>query len=154
MKYFAYGSNMNTERMIKRGIRFSERKRAVLKGWKLMFNKMASRPGEGYANIVEDEREMVEGILYEIPCSDICKLDRYEGYPDHYIRVNVTVKLENGRKAKAVTYIANQDKVRDGLKPSKEYLRHLLKGSDLLSREYREMLRKIEDEAFEDPLDG
>ena len=142
MRYFAYGSNMNPRRMRQRGIRFSGRKRAILEGWRLEFNKVASRnPEEGYANIVEDEKGVVEGVLYEIPDPDIYKLDKYEGYPDHYIRIGVTVKLENGREVEAVTYVARGDKVRSGLRPSREYIRHLLRGSDLLSEEYREKLK-------------
>ncbi len=146
MRYFAYGSNMNPEQMKKRGIRFKKRERAVIKGWRLEFNKMASRnpDREGYANIVKDDKEFVEGILYEIAEKDIQKLDRYEGCPNHYYRISVKVILESSNEVEAITYIANPNKVKEGLKPSKEYLSHLLKGCDLLSKEYCEKLRKYE----------
>lgn len=75
MKYFAYGSNMNPERMKEREINFSEREHAILKGWKLKFNKVALRnPNEGYANIEEDNESVVEGILYTIQDADIKNL--------------------------------------------------------------------------------
>jgi len=145
VKYFAYGSNMNPDRMKSRGVKFLRRIHAVLNGWRLEFNKVSFRnPREGYANIVRDENSIVEGILYEILDSDIGKLDRYEGYPDHYDRITVKVRLDNGSEIEAFTYIAQPDKVRSGLKPSKEYLNHLLKGSDLLSKEYRDRLSKLE----------
>lgn len=144
-KYFAYGSNMNPERMREREIKFSKREHVVLNGWRLMFNKIASRnPKEGYANIEPHKQEIVEGILYEIRDSDLEKLDIHEGYPYHYDKRIVEVKLDNGQKVEAITYIAQPDKTRSGLKPSKEYLNHLLKGCDLLSEEYREKLRTWE----------
>jgi len=144
MKYFAYGSNMNSERMKQRKIKFSKREWAILKGWRLEFNKMSSRnpEKEGYANIVRDNEGVVEGILYEILKEDIIKLDSYEGYPSHYDRIYVKVNLKNGKEIEAVTYIAQPDKIKDGLKPSKEYLNHLLKGCDLLSEEYCKRLRE------------
>lgn len=134
---------MNTERMKERGANFSKREHAVLEGCRLEFNTIVSANSQkGYANIVEDKEGIVEGILYEIKDSDIKKLDSYEGYPWHYNRREVEVKLDNGQKVKAVTYIANPDKVKEGLNPSKEYLYRLLKGCDLLSEEYCEKLRK------------
>lgn len=147
MKYFAYGSNMNPERMRQRRINFSKREWAVLKGWRLEFNKMASsNPNEGYANIVRANitRDSVEGILYEISGEDIKNLDRYEGYPNHYDKINVKLELNGGSEVEAITYIAQPDKTRNGLKPSREYLNHLLKGCDLLSEEYCDKLRKKE----------
>ena len=145
MRYFAYGSNMNPERMRKRGINFSKREHAILEGWRLAFNKIASRnPKEGFANLVKDQRDVAEGILYTVQKSDIEKLDRYEGYPKHYERIKVRVKVNEGEEVEAITYVAESDKIREGLKPSKEYLRHLLKGCDLLSEEYCERLRRWE----------
>lgn len=137
---------MNPERMKERGVYFSKRERAILEGWKLVFNKVASKnPNEGYANIEKEEGDIVEGILYEIEESDLeKKLHCYEGFPDHYDIVTVKVKLDNGQEVEAKTYIATEKWKKDGLKPSKSYLEHLLKGSDLLSNEYVEKLKKIE----------
>ena len=144
MKYFAYGSNMDPERMRKRGIRFSRREHAVLEGYRLEFNKVSSQnPREGYANIVEDAESVVEGILYEIKESDLRKLDKFEGYPSHYRRTRVYVKLDNGERVEAITYIAQPEKVKSGLRPSNKYLSHLLRGCDLLSEEYCEKLKRI-----------
>ena len=145
MKYFAYGSNMNSDRMRKRGISFTKKEWAVLKGWRLKFNKIASRnPKEGYANIVESGKEAVEGILYDVSGDDIKKLDRYEGYPNHYNEITVKVQLKDGKEIDAITYIAQPDKMKEGLKPTREYLNHLLKGCDLLSEKYCERLKTWE----------
>ena len=145
VKYFAYGSNMNIVRMRERGIRFSKREWAVLEGYRLVFNKIASRNRmEGYANIVEDRGNYVEGILYDIADEDLKKLDKYEGYPQHYDRKKLKVRLVNGETVKAVVYVAQQEMTSDELKPSKDYLNHLLKGCDLLSKKYCEKLKNVE----------
>ena len=142
MKYFAYGSNMDFERMRERGIRFSQRTHGILKGYRLEFNKIASRnPQEGYANVVKFENGIVEGVIYEIPDSDLSKLDKCEGHPEHYDRVKVKVRIDDRQELEAVTYVAQPDKVRDGLKPSRDCLNHLLAAKDLLSESYR---RKLE----------
>ena len=142
MKYFAYGSNMDAERMRERGIRFSQRTHGILKGYRLEFNKIASRnPQEGYANVVRFENGIVEGVLYEIPDSDLSKLDMFEGYPDHYDRLMIKVQLDDGQKLEAIIYIAQPDQIAEGLKPSRDYLNHLLAAKDLLSESYR---RKLE----------
>lgn len=117
MRYFAYGSNMDGDRLRERGVSFSRRQRAVLEGYRLVFNKRSSRnPREGYANIVKDEDGVVEGILYEIADGDIKKLDRYEGYPQHYERQKVKVRLHSGGVVEAVVYIARQEMTAEGLK--------------------------------------
>lgn len=145
MKYFAYGSNMDPERMRERKINFSQRVHAALKGYTLRFNKAASRnPKEGYANIVPVDNGIVEGALYDISNPDITKLDRHEGYPDHYDRIHVMVQLDDGQKVEAITYIAQSDKVREGLKPSRNYLNHLLAAKDILSKSYYEKLESWE----------
>jgi len=144
IKYFAYGSNMDPEQMRKRGVKFFSREHAILEGWKLVFNKISSRNSNiGFANIVKDESSVVEGILYEITEEGLKTLDEYEGVPSDYQRIEVEVRKNNGEIVKAEVYVANPRKVKDGLKPSKEYLSHLLKGCDLLSSEYRKKLSEI-----------
>lgn len=142
--YLAYGSNMNPERMRIRGVKFRYRKRGILRGWSLVFNKIASdNAGAGYANIIRDDTGVVEGILYEIPEDDLTELDRYEGYPQHYKRIMLLVQTDEGI-VEAAVYVANQDKIKEGRRPKKEYLRHLIKGSDILSEDYRRKLASIE----------
>ena len=144
MKYFAYGSNMDSDRMKERRIRFSKREHASIVGWKLVFNKLSSRNlEEGYANIEQDINEIVEGILYEIPDSDLKILDKYEGYPTHYFREQIKVKLDNKDELLASTYIANFDKTKKDLKPTSEYINHLLKGCDLLSNTYCQKIKMV-----------
>jgi len=142
--YFAYGSNMNQARMKSRGVEFTQRFRGIMRNWQLDFNKEADgEEGVGYANIVPEESSLVEGVIYKISEKSIEKLDKKEGFPWHYQRLNMLVESQ-GKFLKCVVYIANPTKVKEGLKPTKEYLSHLLKGSDYLSPEYVSHLENIQ----------
>lgn len=141
MNYFSYGLSMDHEKMRERDMEFSQRTRATLLGYRLEFNKVSSEnPDEGYANIVQFENGIVEGVLYEMKDSDLSKLDEHEGCPDQYERIGVEVVLDNRQKAKAFTYMARPDKVRFGLKPTMEHIGHLLAAGNLLSESYRRKL--------------
>ena len=144
MKYFAYGSNMNPQKMKERNINYTERIPATLKGYTLRFNKIASRnPAEGFANIVLNVNGVVEGVLYDLPDTDIEILDKYEGFPNHYDRKKVRVLAAAGEE-EALTYIARSDKTGEGLKPTKVYLNHLLAARDMLSEDYYERLLRYD----------
>lgn len=144
IKYFSYGSNLNSDRMKERGVNFISRTFGILKDYKLVFNKIASRnPKEGYANIVVSKNSIVEGAIYEINDADIFLLDKYESYPKHYYRKEVEVQSSN-ELIKCITYIANDSKVMEGLKPSDDYLKHILKGKDLFTENYYNKLEKTE----------
>ena len=90
----------------------------------------------GYANIVREDRGIVEGILYEITKECIENLDKYEKYPEEYDRRLIEVRLISGIEHNAHVYIAQPHKTSDTLKPTKEYLSHLLCAKDLLSSDY------------------
>jgi len=146
MNYFAYGSNMDVARMKKRGIAFSKRCAAHLYSYRLDFNKVAQRnPREGKANIVVDDSGLVEGALYDIEATSLPELDKFEGYHEHYLKIPVKLLIPaDSQQVCAITYIANPDKIKDGLKPCKEYLNHLLAGKDILSKGYFEWLQGTE----------
>ena len=146
--YFAYGSNMDennfNKRLILSDLKHYGRMHGELKGYKLEFNKKASdNYRKGYANITPDAGFIVEGVLYSIPNSGLKTLDTFEGVPYHYYRENIKVFIGN-QFVNAVAYIANPNRLRKGLKPTKEYLQKLLAGRDLLSKEYYEKLLNVE----------
>ena len=139
-KYFAYGSNMDPGRMRLRGICFSSRTKAILRDWVLVFNKIKKDSSSvGYANIEPAPNACVEGILYEV--ADICKLDPFEGVPTHYKRSTLNIEVDGGLST-AEVYIAVPQKTLPGLKPTKDYLAHLIAGSDLLSADYAAKLKE------------
>jgi len=146
MKYFGYGSNMDTQQMKERGVHFSQRMHAVLRGYALRFNKVAAgknaQEGEGKGNIIKNENELVEGALYDgISAAGMKTLREHER---GYYEKTVTVELDNGERLEAVAFIARDDKTRNGLKPTKEYLKHYLAGRDILTESYFQKLQSTE----------
>ncbi len=130
--------------MNKRGVQFNTRMRAVLKKYKLEFNKASDvYPDAVFANIEPEKDGIVEGILYDVSEADILKLDQFEKFPDHYKKIWIDVYLNNSTSDKAITYIAQSERIQNGLKPSREYMAHLLKGCDCLSEDYCNKLRSI-----------
>lgn len=131
--YFAYGSNMNAQRMVYRKAFFTRRIKATLRMHRLVFNKIATtEPGYGLANVEADNYENVQGILYEIQESDLIELDKHEGVKgQHYERKTMTVETENG-SVEAVVYVAHPSKIQNGLIPTVAYAENLYKGLDLL----------------------
>ena len=138
--YFAYGSNMNPERMLERDIKFIGFEKGKIANAKLKFNKTAFAKNEGYANISFTTESEVEGILYQlVNHQQILKLDRYEGYPWHYTRCKSIVRTKNGMKYSYI-YIATPYFTKAGLKPKREYLNHLLAAKEYLSPNYYKKL--------------
>ena len=132
---------MNPERMRKRGINYSQRKNSILKGFRLKFNKISGKnPKEGFANIVRNQNEIVEGVLYEISGHDLSRLDTVEGYPSHYDRIKLKVETDNRKYVEAEVYIAQPDYTKQGLKPSKNYMKNLLAAKDTISEHYYKYL--------------
>ncbi|TFG77678.1 MAG: gamma-glutamylcyclotransferase [Thermodesulfobacteriales bacterium] len=144
INYFAYGSNMNPVRMRERGVLFYSRKLLILPGYSLKFNKTVSSPNAGAANIVTNAEGLVEGILYQITLKGMLNLDRYEHYPAEYDRVTLRVSNQGKNDIEIKTYIAHPHKTRDGLKPTKSYLDHLLEAEDLMSEDYYNQLKIVE----------
>jgi gamma-glutamylcyclotransferase (GGCT)/AIG2-like uncharacterized protein YtfP len=127
---------MDPDRMRERGVYFTSREPGILNDFMLAFNKISAEPGMGYANIVPHSGSAVEGAVYSIDEKDICKLDSYEDYPVQYNRIVLHVILRDQTIVNCIVYIAQHGKVAAGLKPSVNYVSHLLKGSDLLSQAY------------------
>jgi len=139
--YYAYGSNMSEQRMLDRKITFFSRKFGILKNYKLVFNKISkSNNNTSFANIVESIGDFVEGIIYEIDDNDIKKLDKFEGHPVHYTRKNVLIDNKS-----CIVYIAQDQWIKEGIYPTKEYINYLLEAKDLLSEEYYNKIKKLLD---------
>ena len=144
--YFAFGSNMNKERMMYRNAEFSEMMKGILKDWKLVFNKINSKKnGAGFANIEPEKDSAVEGIIYKVNEETLQKLDGFEGVPTgHYFRKTMMVENDKGEFVNCVAYLANSSKISNSLKPEKLYLDHLLEGKEFLSENYFYDLKNTE----------
>ena len=98
-------------------------------------------PGIGFANINEDPEATVEGVLYDIVDDHLTLLDESERYPDHYMRIEVTVQVDDA-DVPCIAYQACADKIASGLTPSRNYLNHILAAKDFLSWQYFQALDK------------
>jgi cation transport regulator ChaC len=124
--HFAYGSYMNRAQMLARGGNILEERNASLPNYEVRFNKKV-RGGTAGANIQMASGKTVHGVLYKVDESALRSLDRYEGVPDHYRRIEVQVTPEGGQPVPAQIYIAS--KVEKGLRPSAPYLQAMLDGA-------------------------
>ena len=139
MEYFAYGSNMNPERM-KQRIGWSPPSRgAVLHDYQLMFDKQSNDGGK--ANIRPLKGESVEGVLYQLAEKDLLSLDGFEGVlTGDYAREKLEVIINGDGKCLATAYIALKTGPENP--PTREYLDHLLAAEKYLSPQYLEKLRR------------
>ncbi len=139
--YFAYGSNMNPERMKARGLETVAITAGKLKGFRLTFNKRAhNQHNVAYANVSYASSASVEGVLYQLRnARDISVMDGFEGTPFRYSRDVFPIETIDGT-INAWVYVANRAMLQEGLLPEQRYLQHLLKGKPWLSEEYYQQL--------------
>lgn len=193
VNYFAYGSNLSA-RHIKQRVREvleeglegtpgeshleallgnikayeravdGSRRRAVMQGYHLMFNKVSEgNPGQGFANVMPTgpwvlkvlregevfglEMPRVEGALYTIPHEyfvPLCVSECIYRRPPHYFLKDVAVDV-GGRREAATTLAASLSRISLGLEPPRSYLARMLEGADVLSRDYRGGLKRLVD---------
>ncbi len=165
-RYFAYGSNMNPDRVRERGLRFDHAAGARLENFALVFDKTSKKhAGTGHANVQPAPGQVVEGVLYWLEsAAEIDRMDRFESTPVNYSREVIQVRVQAAHlPSEAVleaeisdgtalqpasdvvittwTYFANPAVRQPGLLPPRTYLDHLLAGRPFLSSDYYEMLR-------------
>lgn len=107
--YFAYGSNMNPERMTARGAEFDSYEHGLLQHYRLRSNKISKKyKTMAFVNIEPCFEDQVFGVLYKLAHHvDLAELDRKEGYPTHYEKTFVPVHTKDGVKI-ALVYIATR----------------------------------------------
>ena len=126
MFYFAYGSNLNRKQMSQRCPDARAKVSATLHHYNLIFCGWSRNYRGGTASIKAQRGQRVLGGIYEI--SETCqrKLDRHEGYPATYDRINIIVNTDAGEAIEAFTYIKKQQS--EETKPSPEYLKIIKQG--------------------------
>ena len=129
--YFAYGSNLNPNRMNNRKAYFTERLCAKLINYEFKLHKELKN-GTVAANIVkasnQDKAACVYGALYRCKQEALVILDKFEARGISYERETVEVEIQStGKKVNAVTYIALPNRINDDLhKVATDYLNHCL----------------------------
>ena len=130
--YLAYGSNMLTEWLQDRCESAQAIGVAFAAGYDLEFSKRSiDKSGKATLAKVAQPRRQAYGVLFKIRKSDLCALDRAEGYGRGYNRFgnfSVTV-LPDREQAQVTTYIASACAVDDSLKPYDWYLALVICGA-------------------------
>ncbi len=125
MLYFAYGSNLLTERLVHRCDAARPLGMAKAEGYRVGFAKYSWVDGSGKATILPDAGT-AWGVLYDLPEAQIEVLDAFEGVGNGYDRLDaLTVEGPEGA-CEAVSYIASEP--REGLPPFDWYLALILAG--------------------------
>lgn len=96
MKYFSYGMNTNLTQMAMRCPNAKSLGKAVLPHYAFEF--------KSFATVVPHMGNEVEGVLWEITEECERSLDRLEGYPIYYGKINVWVEHE-GEMVPSMTYL-------------------------------------------------
>ena len=120
--YLAYGSNLNLGQMAYRCPDSQVAGMAQLPGYRLLF-----RGGQhnAHATIEKSEGHTVPALLWKVSVRDEALLDRYEGYPYYYDKVQITVELD-GKTVSAMAYVMQPGF--DLNNPSPSYLHTIREG--------------------------
>ncbi len=145
MKIFAYGSNMNVNRLKQRVPSAVKVCNASLPGYKFSFNKR-SNDGSGKGNIQQTniDGDTVVGVVFEINEAEKPALDAVEGLGSGYNQAVVDLRDENGETFQAQVYIADESAVDNTLLPYDWYKDFVVTGAEQndLPPEYVENIRK------------
>lgn len=101
--YVAYGSNLNIRQMSHRCPQARLYGTGVIEDYELQFK---GSPTSAFATIAPKGGSTVPVAVWEIDKMDEKRLDHYEGYPSHYFKQDVPVKLED-QNVTAMVYIMN-----------------------------------------------
>jgi len=126
MYYFAYGSNLNRKQMLERCPDAQPKFTASLPNYKLIFTGWSRRWHGGVASIKPSKGEKVIGSVYEISNKCLAALDKHEGYPTVYQRMNIFVFTDLGDPVEAITYTKLEQSLETP--PAPEYLASIQEG--------------------------
>ncbi|MBF0122947.1 MAG: gamma-glutamylcyclotransferase [Candidatus Omnitrophica bacterium] len=97
-----------------------------LEGYWLVFDGYSSFWRGPVANIVKSADDVVWGGLFEITRDHLERLDQYEGYPQYYSRMEMSVQRPGREKLTAWMYVRPAQVPG---RPSKAYLDRVLQGA-------------------------
>jgi len=126
MYYFAYASNLSRKQMSERCPDAQPKFVATLPNHKLIFAGWSRKWHGGVASIKPFKGEKVIGAIYEISERCLRSLDKYEGYPTTYARMNIIVFTDLGDPVEAVTYVKVEQS--EETQPLQQYLAIIQQG--------------------------
>lgn len=142
INWFAYDEMMNPEVIKKAGLEYEAAFSVTLSAHKLVFNKIpldnSGKENLGLANIMPtmDNLGMMEGILYEMLEENVPKLDALYGHPAEYQRKKMRFTKHDFTFVDGIVYIAQKDRIKSGLMPSKEMLKEYKGCRKILTKLY------------------
>lgn len=139
LMYFAYGSNLDLDRMLSRCPFAEPVTQALAYGYRLAFR--ANKMGYGVATIVPAENRKMYGALYEITSRDLQMLDMFEGYPSSYTHQFIPVEAKGLGLITAITYI--KDTRAKAAPPLTTYLKYIYRGYNDWNLPTGELIRCI-----------
>lgn len=147
MLIFAYGSNMNLNRLTQRVPSAVKVCNVFLPGYKLVCNKVSKKDGSAKANIIKTDNltEFVWGVLFTIDKTEKTLLDKAEGLGKGYNEDTLTFFDETDNPYVAQVYIADSKAIDDNLVPYDWYKEFIVSGAILnnLPGEYISKLQSI-----------
>lgn len=126
--YFAYGANVNPDRMRERCPAARVVGSGLLSGWCMKFNVPSPYYSDGLvANVYPHPEDRVQGVVYALNGEDRSNLDSVEGAADYDVS---WVEAEvNGLRLPCYIYTVRQEQDAPE-QPSARYLRNLLAGAE------------------------
>ena len=131
MLIFAYGSNMNLNRLSQRVPSAKKVSNAFLPGYKLVCNKVSKKDGSAKANIIKTDNlaDLVWGVLFTIDSNEKSQLDKAEGLGMGYHEDNLTFFYDAGNAYTAQVYIADSKSIDNTLLPYDWYKEFIVTGA-------------------------
>lgn len=117
--YIAYGSNMDKTQMEKRCPGAIVIGKTYLENWELTLPH--------YANIERSEGKKTPALIWEITKGNENSLDRYEGYPTCYDKIDIIVNV-NGKVVSAMAYVMTYEYQKRYIKPRSGYKEQIFRG--------------------------
>jgi len=126
MYYFAYASNLSPKQMLARCPDAKPKFTVTLPNHELIFTGWSRQWRGGVASIKLCKGKKVIGAIYEISERCLRSLDKYEGYPTTYARMNIIVFTDLGDPIEAITYVKIEQS--EETEASQEYLATIQQG--------------------------
>jgi len=128
---FAYGSNLDSARMVGRVPSATAVGRADLAGFEIRFHKRGWTDGTGKADAFtsKDAGAVIHGVVYEVDEAELADLDVHEtGYERALVGVTIGTR-DGSRHLEAWIYRARPDVIDGELLPTGWYRDHILRGA-------------------------
>ena len=130
MHYFAYGSNLHSQRLLERTPSAQPVTVARLSGYQLRFHKRSNLDGSGKCDAWRTDRakDFVLGFVWDLPPEEKTILDRIEDVGFGYRVEGVEVEASQG-PLNAFTYCAEASHIEPGLRPFHWYKNYVVQGA-------------------------